>query len=702
MGVDIKVLVIEDETIVAADLKDKLGHLGYGVIGTARTGEEAVRIATGERPTLVLMDIVLAGEMDGIEAADRIRRICNIPIIFLTAHSDSETLARARATGPFGYLLKPFNERELETHIEMALYRYNIEEKLREKEERLRLAIDATRMALWDWNVVSNQATWAGHYGELFGRNPDAFQDTYEGFLALVHEHDRDQVGIAMQRALKEGTPYASEFRVRWPNQSIHWLEWWGEVFRDEQKQPIRMIGMLQDITRSREVEDALRGLTGELEQRVADRTEELVRSESRLRALSKERNLTEQRERRRLATELHDYLAQLLVLGKIKLGQAKQGGLSASSADFVVETEGIIAQALTYTRSLVGQLCPPVLKEFGLAIALKWLADQMQQHGLNVTLHTKEERLPLSDEQEVLLFQSVRELLMNTVKHAEAESATINLDRSDNLIRLVVEDQGRGFDVTTISADLSTQFGLFSINERMRALDGQFVLASEPGRGTTATLILPLAERAGASAPLASETHVPSAAHSDQEPVTLNGSGPTIQHVSDVQHLQDASSENVKIRVLLVDDHAMIRAGLKAMLLEYPTIDIVGEAVHGADAVSLVRSLQPEVVVMDVTMPVMDGIEATHLIKQQFPDVIVIGLSVHSAVQVMTSMKEAGAAAVLTKETAAETLHRTIYDAWEAQSARLPTHEVSKNADSMSCRPTTHDGGVRSPSPLN
>jgi CheY-like chemotaxis protein len=91
MGVDIKVLVIEDETIVAADLKDKLGHLGYGVMGTARTGEEAVRIATCERPTLVLMDIVLAGEMDGIEAADRIRRICNVPIIFLTAHSDSET-----------------------------------------------------------------------------------------------------------------------------------------------------------------------------------------------------------------------------------------------------------------------------------------------------------------------------------------------------------------------------------------------------------------------------------------------------------------------------------------------------------------------------------------------------------------------------------------------------------------------------------
>jgi DNA-binding NarL/FixJ family response regulator len=148
----------------------------------------------------------------------------------------------------------------------------------------------------------------------------------------------------------------------------------------------------------------------------------------------------------------------------------------------------------------------------------------------------------------------------------------------------------------------------------------------------------------------------------------------------------------------MLVDDHAMIRAGLKTMLLEYPTIDIVGEAAHGADAVALVRSLRPEVVVMDVTMPVMDGVEATYLIKQQSPNVIVIGLSVHSAVQVVTSMKEAGATAVLTKETAADTLHWTIYEAWKAQSARPP----SKDADSMSCRATIHDGGAGSTSPLN
>ena len=654
MGANVKILIVEDETIVAADLKHKLTHLGYHVIGTTGRGEDAVRMVSTERPALVLMDIVLAGEMDGIEAADRIRQIHNAPIVFLTAHSDTETLSRAKATGPFGYLLKPFSERELETHIEMALYRYRIEERLREKEERLRLAIDATKMALWDWNVESGQATWAGHYGELFGQNPDAIQDTYDAFLALVYEEDREQVRIAMQRALEDGAPYASEFRVRWPDQSIHWLQWWGEVFRDEQKRPIRMIGLLQDITRSREMEEALRGLTCELELRVADRTEELVRSQSRLRALSNELNLTGQRERRRLATELHDYLAQLLVLGRIKLGQAKQAGLQAPSAKFITETETILTQALGYTRSLVGQLCPPVLKEFGLAVALKWVAEQMQQHGLTVVLHAKDERPPLSDEQEVLIFQSVRELLMNVVKHAQTESATIRLSHSDGLIRLIVQDGGCGFDATAIP---STQFGLFSIQERMQALGGRFILLSEPGQGTIATLTLPMINAVEVSADVGVE----------------NAEGPndTIGHPSDRSGLRtqdSATHEKHRIRVLLVDDHAMIRAGLKALLLDYPTIDIVGEAANGADAVALARALKPEVVVMDVTMPIMDGIEATRLIIRESPSVIVIGLTVHSAVQVTTTMKQAGAAAVLTKETAVDQLHRIIYEAWKTQ----------------------------------
>jgi PAS domain S-box-containing protein len=650
MGTDVKILIVEDETIVAADITGKLRHLGYDVIGSTGRGEQAVAIAAAERPTLVLMDILLAGDMDGVETAEHIRQAYNVPIIFLTAHSDSETLTRAKMTGPFGYLLKPFSERELETHIEMALYRFRSEERLREKEERLRLAIDATHMALWDWNIIGDRATWGGHYGELFGRNPDAFQDTYEDLLALVHEEDCEQVRMAMQRALKEGAPCASEFRIRWPDQSIHWLQWWGEVYRDEQKHPTRMVGLLQDVTRRRNAEEELRRLTADLERRVATRTEELSLSQSRLRALSRELNLTEQRERQRLATDLHDYLAQLLVLGRIKLGQAKQGKLSASSAGLIAETETVLNQALTYTRSLVGQLCPPVLKEFGLLVALKWLADQMKQHRLAVSFHTDQEQLALPEEQAMLLFQSVRELLMNAVKHARTEQASIRVDHSDHLLRLVVQDQGCGFDATVSPG--STQFGLFSIKERMQTLGGRLIVSSEPGKGTAITLALPLA----------------------QEELKANGSSvrgdkissPLTPHSST---LTPAASH--PIRVLIVDDHTMIREGLKAILLDYPEFDLVGEAGNGREAVSITQSLHPDVVIMDVTMPVMDGIEATRLIKKEYPDVIVIGLTVHSGTHVSAALHEAGASNILNKEAAVDELPRTIRQAWDGQSRR-------------------------------
>src|SRR5215217_9750816 len=197
-----RVLIVEDEAIVAADLGAKLKRLGYTVVGTASRGELAIQLAAAERPNLVLMDILLAGDMDGIEAADRIRQQYQIPIVFLTAHSDSDTLARAKVTAPFGYLLKPFNERELETHIEMALYRYQIEQALRENEGRLRLAIDATHMGLWDWDIVNNRATWGGHYGDLFGLEADQFEGSYEELLRLVHDEDQATVRQAMDRAL--------------------------------------------------------------------------------------------------------------------------------------------------------------------------------------------------------------------------------------------------------------------------------------------------------------------------------------------------------------------------------------------------------------------------------------------------------------------------------------------------------------------
>ena len=131
------ILIVEDEAIVAVDIAKKVRQLGYDVTGATITGEDAIVRARQQRPSLVLMDIHLAGAMDGIAAAAIIRQECAVPVIFLTAHSDPVTVTRAREVDPFGYLLKPFDERELHIHIELALYKHATEQRLRESAERL-------------------------------------------------------------------------------------------------------------------------------------------------------------------------------------------------------------------------------------------------------------------------------------------------------------------------------------------------------------------------------------------------------------------------------------------------------------------------------------------------------------------------------------------------------------------------------------
>ncbi|NQU64210.1 MAG: response regulator [SAR324 cluster bacterium] len=128
------VLVVEDEVFIAVGLQKKLENFGYIVTDIATTGEEAIEKAISTRPDLILMDIVLNGEMDGITAAKRIWDQFKIPIIYLSAYSDEKNLKRAKTTSPYGYLLKPFNDRELQIAIEIALYKKSLEKKILERE----------------------------------------------------------------------------------------------------------------------------------------------------------------------------------------------------------------------------------------------------------------------------------------------------------------------------------------------------------------------------------------------------------------------------------------------------------------------------------------------------------------------------------------------------------------------------------------
>ncbi len=409
---------------------------------------------------------------------------------------------------------------------------------------------------------------------------------------------------------------------------------------------------LLGEIIKRKRVEEELRQLTEHLEVRIAERTEALVQSQVQLRALATELNLTEQRERKRLATELHDYLAQMLVLVRLKLGQSRQvPGVVPQCAHHLAQADEVLADALKYTRTLVADLSPPILYEFGLPAALTWLAERMKRHELAVTIEASGVAdITLPEEQTVLLFQSVRELLMNAAKYAGSGRATVALAAEDGVLRLTVRDYGKGFDMTAAAShgtkSGTTKFGLFSIRERMKAMGGRFDLQSKPGEGTTATLTLPL------PAP-----EVRDARDKEGEPDSAQKRASSRSPGSPV-------SQSAAIRVLLVDDHAMVRQGLRSVLDTYPDVEIVGEAWNGDDAVARVEELQPSVVVMDINMPRVNGIDATARIKERYPAVIVIGLSVQPERENQSAMEKAGAAALLTKEAAVDELYRAIQKA--------------------------------------
>jgi signal transduction histidine kinase len=207
-----------------------------------------------------------------------------------------------------------------------------------------------------------------------------------------------------------------------------------------------------------------------------------------------------EERERRALASELHDYLAQLLTLGHIKLQLAQQSLDSSprQTERYMRETAEALQHSIKYARTLMAELVPPELHQSGLADAIRWLADNMaNKHGLTVDLRL--EPLNLAQHQAVFLYRCVQELLINVVKHAGVDRAIVALTvDADRRLVLTVEDRGRGYNPESVKASSGDgHFGLPSIRQRLDSIGGWFTEDSAIGKGTTSTLGLYLSEPA-------------------------------------------------------------------------------------------------------------------------------------------------------------------------------------------------------------
>lgn len=550
------------------------------------------------------------------------------------------------------------------------------EEALRESEARFRTLADNISQLAWMADATGSLTWYNRRWYEYTGTTFEEMQGW--GWTHVHHPQHVERVLGTWKKAHATGEAWEDTFPLRGADGQYRWFLSRAMPIRDAAGQVVRWFGTNTDITELRaaqaslmDSEERLRSLTGRLEQSVEERTEELVQSQAQLRALARELNLTEQRERKRLAVELHDHLAQMLVLSKLKLSQMKNvPSLTPGCLGLVSETDTVLTQCLAYTRTLVANLAPPVLHDFGLPAALKWLGEQFSQQSLRVTVRIGRDDLPLPEEQAVLLFQSVRELLMNVVKHAAAGDAVVTLDQRDEELRIHVRDDGIGFDPSAGGPPMnamSSKFGLFSIRERMRAMGGALEVESERGKGTAVTLRVPLgapgAERTAGDQHGRFMTRSRSArpvAHVSHPLDTVSREASAVSSTRDTSPIPPALG-GASIRVLLVDDHAMVRQGLRSVLDSYPDLEVVGEAWDGEEAVSSVERLRPAIVVMDINMPKMNGIEATTVIKTRYPATIIVGLSVNAEGENQRAMLKAGAAMLLTKEAAVEELHAAI-----------------------------------------
>jgi PAS domain S-box-containing protein len=530
--------------------------------------------------------------------------------------------------------------------------RIQAEEALREREQRLRLALDASRAGSWMRDARTGRVDWDDRFREIYGVTAGE-PASFEAWLSRVHKEDRRQVLDLWDEIVHTNMDtFDCTFRIVRPDGTVAWIESLGQAHRDVHGQVMRLIGLELDVTERRRAEEALQARRDEERDRAVQKQAEdalrrshaeLQRRALQLRRLASDLTLAEHNAREELARTLHDGLQQLLFSAMMTLDRA---GASNSHADLVALLQRARAdmnEAMEAARTLSVNLFPPVLNIGGLPVALVWLAKRTQeQYGVVVNVTADPQANPTTRDVRILLFEAVRELLFNAVKHAHVDQVDVKLEvGSDDAIHIQVSDEGIGFDPAVTLHHRHHQqggLGLFSIEERLSLLGGRLDIQSAPGKGARFSLTL-------------QQSDLPRIARGGAE-VRRSDAGWRERLAFD-----SAAGAAKPLRILIADDHVVARAGLRELFSERPGLWVVGEAANGLEAISKATALQPDVIVMDISMPRMNGIEATREIHGVLPHVQIVGLSTHDDEISERSMREAGAEAYFTKNDGADRL---------------------------------------------
>jgi PAS domain S-box-containing protein len=434
------------------------------------------------------------------------------------------------------------------------------------------------------------------------------------------------------KEAIKNQTLFRAEARIALPSGKTKWILIESAPRRASNNHLV-WDGFEIDISDRKRLEEDLRRHGETLEKAVADRT-------ARLRSLASELALAEQRERRRLSDFLHDDLQQVLAAAKLGAERLAANMPDESTMADARRLLDLVTEAVGRVSDFNRGLTPPLLHVVGLGPALRELAEQMpKRHGLRVIADIGD--LPdIGDEAaRSQLFHAVSEVLFNAAKHSGADTAQLRARYDGGRVEVAVTDAGKGFDAEAVMGGKANGggYGLFNIRERIGDVGGELRVVSTPGQGTSVTITLPVA------------AHPHPAAHAA-----------TRKAPSDAAR---AVRKGRRARVVVADDHDLVRTGLSKLLALDPRLDVVGQAKDGAEAVALARELRTDVVVMDIRMPVMDGIEATRLILSESPDVIVVGVSAFSDEGFRSAMLAAGAVDLLAKADAGQRLAAKIVE---------------------------------------